>query len=527
MATSPDTTSEAAPGSSQEKGLRTGALGMTTSLILSVASAAPAYSLAATLAFIVAFVGFQAPSIVVLAFVPILFVSFGYAALNRQEPDCGTIFTWATRVLGPRVGFMGGWAIITSFTLVMASLAQVAGQYVFILFGAKGIGSDPSSPWVLLVGLGWITLMTAVCYRGIEVAAAVQRALLFLEFAMLAVFSVVALVRVYTGNAGAGARHPHWSWLNPFEISSPSAFVSGLVLMLFIYWGWETALTVNEETTDRHRTPGVAAVSSTVMLLVLYLVATVATLAFAGIGTTGAGLGNPDNFGDVFSAIGRAVFGDSGLGSFLWHLLVLMVLSSAAASTETTVLSLGRTLLAMGGRGAAPRIFAKVHPRYSIPQFSTIATGVAGAVCYIVMNFLSHGQVIGDAVSSCGLMIAFYYGLTGLTSAWAHRTEWRHSAADFWLRLTLPAIGGLTLVAAGLWSLKNDWDPVNSYTSWTLPFAPHWRIGGVFVIGVGTLLLGYLLMLAYGRIAPRFFTGTPQETSAVAEQRPPHERIPQ
>ncbi|MFB6678526.1 amino acid transporter, partial [Streptomyces sp. NPDC056390] len=190
MATSPDTTSETAPDSSQEKGLRTGALGMTTSLILSVASAAPAYSLAATLAFIVAFVGFQAPSIVVLAFVPILFVSFGYAALNRQEPDCGTIFTWATRVLGPRVGFMGGWAIITSFTLVMASLAQVAGQYVFILFGAKGIGSDPSSPWVLLVGLGWIALMTAVCYRGIEVAAAVQRALLFLEFAMLAVFSV-------------------------------------------------------------------------------------------------------------------------------------------------------------------------------------------------------------------------------------------------------------------------------------------------------------------------------------------------
>jgi hypothetical protein len=141
------------------------------------------------------------------------------------------------------------------------------------------------------------------------------------------------------------------------------------------------------------------------------------------------------------------------------------------------------------------------------------------------MNFLSHGQVIGDAVSSCGLMIAFYYGLTGLTSAWAHRTEWRRSAADFWLRLTLPAIGGLTLVAAGLWSLKNDWDPVNSYTSWTLPFAPHWHIGGVFVIGAGTLLLGYLLMLAYGRIAPRFFTGTPKETAAAAGHRPPHEPV--
>ncbi|MFZ3597914.1 APC family permease [Streptomyces sp. BH104] len=519
------TTTEEPPGDAPRQGLRANALGMTTSLILSVASAAPAYSLAATLAFIVGFVGFQAPSIVVLAFVPILFVSFGYAALNRREPDCGTIFTWASRVLGPRVGFMGGWAIIASFVLVLASLAQVAGQYVFILCGAEGIGADPSSPWVLLVGLGWIGLMSAVCYRGIEVAAAVQRALLFLEFGMLAVLSVVALVRVYSGSAGPGAHHPRLSWLNPFEIPSPSAFVSGLVLMLFIYWGWETALTVNEETTDRHRTPGHAAAWSTLTLLGLYLVATIATLSFAGIGTTGIGLGNPDNFGDVFSAIGRAVFGDSGLGSFLWHLLVLMVLSSAAASTETTVLTLGRTMLAMGRRGAAPRALAKVHPRYAIPQYGTIATGLAGAVCYIVMNFLSDGQVIGDAVSSCGLMIAFYYGLTGLTSAWAYRDQWRRSAAVLWLRVVLPAIGGLVLLAAGLWSLRNDWDPANSYTSWTLPFAPHWHIGGVFLIGVGMLLLGWLLMLVHQRVAPEFFDRTAGQDEQLPTT-PPHHAVP-
>ena len=127
------------------KGLRPSALGMATSLILAVASAAPAYSLAATIAFVVAFVGFQAPSVVILAFVPILFVSFGYAALNRRDPDCGTIFTWASRSLGPRIGFMGGWAIIASFVLVMGSLAQVAGQYVLVLFGARNVDASSCS----------------------------------------------------------------------------------------------------------------------------------------------------------------------------------------------------------------------------------------------------------------------------------------------------------------------------------------------------------------------------------------------
>jgi amino acid transporter len=507
----------------QSKGLRPGALSMATSLILATASAAPAYSLAATLAFVVAAVGFQAPAVVVLAFVPILFVSFGYAALNRADPDCGTIFTWAGRSLGPRVGFMGGWAIISSFVLVMGSLAQVAGQYVFLLFGADGIGEDPTSPWVLAVGLGWIALMTAVCYRGIEVAAAVQRVLLFLEFAMLVVFSTVALVRVWTGHAGPGSRHPQLSWLNPFAISSPSAFVSALVLMLFIYWGWETALTVNEETADRRRTPGRAATLSTLLLLALYLGATIATVSFAGVGTTGNGLANPDHSGDVFSALGGAVFGTSGFGSVMWHLLTLMVLSSAAASTETTVLTLGRTLLAMASHRALPGAFGTVHPRHKVPGTATIATGVAGGAVYLVMSFLAHGHVIGDAVSSCGLMIAFYYGLTGVTSAWAYRRQVRRSAADLWLRVTLPAVGGLVLVSAGLWSLRNDWNPDSGLTSWTLPVPPHWHIGGVFLIGVGAIAVGVLLMLVQQWHAPDFFAA---RLAPPAPEEDPGEGVP-
>ncbi|MFJ9565284.1 APC family permease [Streptomyces fuscichromogenes] len=488
-----------------DKGLRSGALGMATSLILAVASAAPAYSLTATLAFVVGYVGFQAPAVVVLAFVPILFVSFGYAALNRRDPDCGTIFTWASRILSPNLGFLGGWAIIASFVLVIGSLAQVAGQYVFLLAGAEGIGSSPADPRVLLAGLGWLALMTLICYRGIEIAAAVQRALLFLEFGMLVALSAVALVRVYAGTAPHGAHRPQWSWLNPFEGASASAFVSALVLMLFIYWGWETALTVNEETTDRHRVPGRAATWSTVLLVALYLVATFAAISFAGIGDTGIGLNNPDNSGDVLYGFGTAVFGSSGLGSVLWHLLILMVLTSAAASTETTVLTLSRTMLSMGDQGALPRALSRVHPRYRVPHVGTVTVGVVGAVVYVAMNFLGHGLVIGDAVSSCGVMIAFYYGLTGLTSAWAHRAQWRSGAADLWLRVCFPAIGGVILFAAGTWSLVQAWDPANSGTSWTLPFSSGTRVGGAFVMGAGTILLGLFVLLVCRRVYPGFF----------------------
>src|SRR4051812_11604947 len=154
-----------------DKGLKTGALGLLSSVVIGVASTAPAYSLAATLGFVVAFVGVQTPIVVILAFVPILFTSIGYAELNRADPDCGTTFTWAGRAISPGTGWWGGWGIIAADVLVMASLAQVAGQYIFLLFNANGIGENPASGWVLLVGVLWIVAMTYICYRGIEVSA--------------------------------------------------------------------------------------------------------------------------------------------------------------------------------------------------------------------------------------------------------------------------------------------------------------------------------------------------------------------
>src|SRR6476660_4083878 len=126
MSTQTSDTAGTAPGT---KGLKGGALGLVSSVVIGVASTAPAYSLAATLGFIVFFVGLQSPIVVVLAFVPMLFTAIGYQELNKADPDCGTTFTWATRAFGPKTGWLGGWGIIAADILVMRSHAQVASQY--------------------------------------------------------------------------------------------------------------------------------------------------------------------------------------------------------------------------------------------------------------------------------------------------------------------------------------------------------------------------------------------------------------
>ena len=232
---------------------------------------------------------------------------------------------------------------------------------------------------------------------------------------------------------------PSISWFNPFHISSFSAFVGGLILMLFIYWGWDTAVAVNEETKDKEKTPGRAAILSTVILLVTYVIVILAAQSFAGIGTTGIGLGNPNNSGDVLSVLGSAVFGGSGFGTFLARLLILMVLSSAAASTQTTILPTARTTLSMSAYKALPPAFSKMHPRYLTPTVSTIVMGAISIALYIPFNYLSGGNVIADAVTAIGLYIAFYYGLTGFACAWYYRKNLTSSARNLWMQGILPA----------------------------------------------------------------------------------------
>ncbi|HEX4016523.1 MAG TPA: APC family permease [Frankiaceae bacterium] len=494
-----------------EKGLKGGALGLVSTTVIGVASTAPAYSLAATLGFIVALVGLQSPLIVALAFVPAFLVAMGYKELNKADPDCGTTFTWATRAFGPKTGWMGGWGIVAADVLVMASLAQVAGQYVFLLFNAHGIGENATSGWVLTVGVLFIVLMTWICYRGIELSARIQTALLGLEASMLVVMSVVALIRFGTGHAPKGASGAKLSWFNPTHLPSFSVFVSAMLLMLFIYWGWDSAVSVNEETKDSTRTPGRAAVISTILLVLIYVLVTVSAQMFAGVGETGIGLGNPDNSNDVLSVLGGAIFGTSWFGSLLTHLLILMVLSSAAASTQTTILPTARTTLSMGVYRALPSSFAKMHPKYLIPTVSTLAMGGISIVLYLVANFASHGNVIADSVTACGVCIGFYYGLTGLACFWFYRKTLLHSAHNFFIRGLLPLLGGLMLFFALAWSAKDDWNWEGgdgaSYTSWTMPFSPHWQIGGVFLLGFGSLLLGVILMIVWRLFSPAFFKG--------------------
>src|SRR5271155_3696597 len=141
-----------------DKGLKSNAIGFLSNLVVGTASVAPAYSLAATLGFVAAVsgIGFYSPGVMIAAFVPMLLIASAYRYLNRADPDCGTTFAWATRALGPQLGWINGWAIFLADVIVMASLADVAATYTYQLFD-WGYGQHHT--WVIVIGaIAWIVL---------------------------------------------------------------------------------------------------------------------------------------------------------------------------------------------------------------------------------------------------------------------------------------------------------------------------------------------------------------------------------
>ncbi|WP_031468203.1 APC family permease [Sciscionella sediminilitoris] len=500
-----DSVSEQEPGTA--KGLRAGALGLVSQIVIGVAATAPAYSIAATLGFLViAGVGVKAPAFLVLAFIPILFIAIGFRELNRAEPDCGINFTWASRAFGPHVGWFTGWVVIIAQILVMTSQSALTGKYTLLLFGLDSLAGNRFVSAV--VGLCWLAALCYLSYRGIEVSARVQWVLLFAELVVLIAFAIVALTRVGSGTAGPQSLTPDWDWFWPGGVGA-GAFISATLLAVFIYWGFESCLSVNEESRNPRHGPGKAAVVSTALLVVNYLLVTVAAVAFAGVGTHGIGLGNPDNAEDVLAGLSGAVFGTGGLGALFGVLMVISVLTSSAATSQATIMPVARSTLAMASYGALPKAFARVHPRYQTPVLGTWAFGLVSAIVYIGLSLWSE-SVLSDSVEATGITVAIEYGMVGLSCVWVFRKTLSRSVRNLVLRGLVPGLGALFFFTVLVLAFVEYSDPGYGDTS-------VFGFGGVAAIAIVCLLIGVALLgwLRRARGTRGFFTSAGMARGSV------------
>ena len=487
--------SEQATSKLSRKGLAEGSMGMLAIVTLGVSVIAPAYALTATMGPTAAVVGNHMPAVFLVGFIPMLLVALGYRELNADAPDSGTSFTWATKAFGPYVGWLGGWGLVSATVIVLSNLAGIAVEFFYLLLG-EILRIPAIAGWshYLLVNIAtcFVFMSTAiwVCYRGATATKAVQYSLVLLQIVVLVWYSIAA----WQAAGDAPALPFSWDWFNPLSVNSFAAFAAGLSLSIFIYWGWDVCLTLNEEAREGARTPGRAAALVIFIVLTLYLAVAVSTMRFAGLGDTGLGLSNATTRENVLAAMAGPVMGPFAI------LVALAVLASSVASLQSTVVSPARTLLAMGHYRAIAERFAWIHPKYRSPGYATIVAGVVAAVFYAVMHVVSD-HVLADTILTLGMMICFYYGLTAFACVYYFRQTLFHSARNFFLRGLAPLTGGLILAAVFLETAYDSMNP--AFGSGSSVFG----VGLVFLLAVGIILLGVVVMLIISWHRPGFFQG--------------------
>ena len=287
-----------------------------------------------------------------------------------------------------------------------------------------------------------------------------------------------------------------WDWFNPFTGLTVSAFIAGLSASIFSFWGWDSALTVNEESKDAEKTPGRAALLCVVSILLTYLLVSISALMYAGNGESGLGLSNPDIQDNVFGALAAPVMGTP------WNnLLFLAVLASSAASLMTTFLPTTRTMLGMATYGALPKRFASIHPKYLTPGFGTVVAGIIAGTFYAVLTFVSEA-VLTDTILSLGLMICFYYGLTAIGCVWYFRNELFTSFNNVIFKFLFPLLGGIGLWTVFFITIRDSASPDYDGSGVSI-----FGLGVVLVLGLGLILLGVIFMLIMRARQPAFFRG--------------------
>ena len=345
--------------------------------------------------------------------------------------------------------------------VVLANLAQIAGIYFWALIDGIVRSSEDALladnvPLVTATGVVFIAAMTWVSWRGVEIGERIQNVLLGIQYLALAIFVVAALWHFFAGTAPDPTPFD-WSWFNPFAFTDWSGFVEAILLALFIYWGWDTCLALNEETKDPKRIPGPRGAADHRH----------PARHLRRRDGRGDDVRGPRRDGDGPRQRGerrRLLPRDQGRAARSGRLGARGRRDDLGDLVDADDDPADRARNARdGGLQGAARAVRDRAPRYKTPSFSTLVMGIVAIVYYVGMTLISD-NILQDSILSLGLAIAFYYAITGYACVWYFRGELFTSARNFFYKFLFPLLGALMLTYAFVQSAIDMYDVDYGYT---------------------------------------------------------------
>jgi amino acid transporter len=362
------------------------------------------------------------PLAYLVGLVGMFFTALSYAAMSRAFPLAGSVYTYAQRGLHEIAGFFSGWLILLDYILVPALLYLISAVALRPILPAV-----PAWAWLA----GFISFNGIINLLGIEFTARINRYMLVMELATLALFVVLGLIALY-GGAGAGGLT--FKPIYDPQVFSLSTVAGATSIAVLSFLGFDGISTLAEESRGNQYAVGRATVLSLVLVGVLFMLQTWVATDLA--------------HGMRFASQDTAFYEVAERAGGAWLRLVTIlatVIASAIANAMAAQAAVSRILFAMARDGKLPAILAKVHPRYKTPYVSTLAVAL---VSLLVGLFFAERLDDLSRVVNFGALTGFVLLHLSVINHYFHRQR-----SGDWLRHVVFPLAGLAIIVFVLYEM--------------------------------------------------------------------------
>jgi basic amino acid/polyamine antiporter, APA family len=342
------------------------------------------------------------------------FTALCYAEFASRVPVSGSAYTYSYVTFGELSAWVIGWALILEYGIGNVVVAISWSSYLLNLLEGLGIhfpawlAIDPETARIAYeealregtptTGMAWtvapiiggvriianipagiiIVLITILAYIGIKESRTSANLMVALKLVVLAIIVGIGVFYINTDN---------WT---PFMPNEFTGVLKGVSAVFFAYIGFDAISTTAEECSNPQRDLPRGMIYSLVICTVIYVIV---TLIITGMVNYSEFKNVVDPLAYVFERIDLAKVG------------FFVSLSAVVAATSVLlVFQIGqpRIWMSMSRDGLLPPRFAKIHPRFKTPAFSTVVTGIIVAVPSLFIE----SDLMTD-LTSIGTLFAF------------------------------------------------------------------------------------------------------------------------
>ncbi len=458
--------------------LRRNSLGLPELIFQGVTHIAPATNIVFTFPIIALKAGPVMPLSFLLSTIVCFFIGNTVSQFSRYVPSSGGYYSFATRGLGIRSGFMATWSYLIYEILGAAGSTGFLGYLIADMLKMRFHANI--AWWV--VASATTMLIWALTHRGVQLSARITMLLGALELLIMLALAITFLVRPGPGSTYLAPLTPS---------SSPHHFggiLAGMVFSILALSGFEAPAPLAQEARLPHKFIGRAIMLSLAAIGIFYVFTSYASAIGWGTAHMAAFASNAN----PYYLLGHTLWGAG------WWFVVLAIVNSAVGVGLACTNAASRVMYTMGRAGTLPATFGRLHPVHRTPAFAIGFVQTVGMAAILMVGLLLRPDYIFgflETIATLAVIILYIAANLALTRYMrreqrAYFTLWQHAVVPWIATLALLPVLFVTVYPEPTWPYNLS--PYIFVTSLVLGFAymqwREWR-------NPGTLRQGALILI--------------------------------